>query len=61
MMNQPPDKIYLQYYSDDNLDGAKPVDHRDVTWSIDKINDDDVVYVREKEIILNEELLTSGF
>lgn len=47
MMNEPPRKIYLQFYGDSETDDIGPVDDGDVTWCIDRINNSDIVYVRE--------------
>jgi hypothetical protein len=46
-MSEPPNKIYLQFYGDSDIADTALVDSHDVTWCADKINDSDIIYVRE--------------
>ncbi len=43
MMNKPPEKIYLQW---EHYEEDATIYLNDVTWCVDKINEDDVTYVR---------------
>lgn len=55
-MKNLPDKIYLQIGEDINIDSS--IDFNclsEVTWCKDKINDNDIVYIRADQQQLSEE------
>jgi hypothetical protein len=45
-MNQPPDKLYLQWHGDSDPDDSAPVCETEVTWCRDRCFGSDVEYVR---------------
>jgi hypothetical protein len=49
LLNEPPNKIYLQFYGDGEYDpeDKTPVDDGDVTWCTDPQWNGDILYVRE--------------
>jgi len=50
-MKQIPEKIYLQIHGDayvENIEDVSKVTEEDVTWCIDKVNDNDIEYRRAK-------------
>lgn len=55
-MKNLPDKIYLQVGEDINIDANTDFNSlTEVTWCKDKINDNDIVYIRVDQLQLNEE------
>lgn len=53
-MLNPPDKIYLQFYGDQEPP-SEPTEHNDITWCKDLIWEHDVLYLRsDKEEALQQ-------
>ena len=48
-MLNPPDKIYLQFYGDQEPP-SEPTEHNDITWCKDLIWKHDILYLRADEL-----------
>jgi hypothetical protein len=49
-MLNPPDKIYLQFYGDQEPP-SEPTEHNDITWCKDLIWEHDILYLRADKVL----------